>query len=205
LVCRGAGFWSTHADADPRKECSQNLVAAVLSLGGGAIDVCGETLTAAASTDDAATERIESIDNAFSALEALCVRNDGEQRLQLARQLTVLALNCIASGFGPDCSGSVNLGSLFGSCSAACAANTSIVRACSELTECVNGGGLFVDGECRPPANACEERALPPEVLSGNPIGCSDPGPAASGNECAMARKTRCTILPPSRDACAIH
>ncbi|HEX9688674.1 MAG TPA: SBBP repeat-containing protein, partial [Thermoanaerobaculia bacterium] len=199
-ICRDAGFWATHADVDPAKQCSQNITAAVITLGGGAIDICGETLTAAATTDDESTNLIESVDNASSALEALCVM-DGDQRLQLARQLTALSLNCIVSGLGADCAGSAELANVFASCNVACIENAAIVASCIERIECLNRGGLLEGAECRLFAG-CEARALPPEVLMGNPFRCPDPGPAGSGEECAAARKTRCTILPPGEALC---
>jgi hypothetical protein len=182
--------------------CSQNITAAVITLGGGAIHICGETLTAAATSDDEATDPIESVDNASSALEALCVRIEGQQRLQLARQLTAMSLNCIVSGFGADCAGSAQLANLFASCNAACIDDTAIVGSCIERVDCVNEGGFFDDAGCRPLASGCGLRALPEEVLTGNASSCPDPGPAGSSDECTAARKTPCTILPPGRTAC---
>jgi hypothetical protein len=144
---------------------------------------------------------IESVDNASSALEALCVKLGDGQRLQLARQLAALSLNCIVSGLGVDCAGSAQLANVFASCDAACIDDTAIVASCIERIECLNSGGPSKEAECRLFAG-CESRALPPEVLIGNPSRCPDPGPAGSGKECAAARKTRCTILPPGEALC---
>jgi hypothetical protein len=170
-------------------------------LGGGAIHICGETITAAATTDDQSTGLIESVDNASSALEALCVKVGGRQRLQLARQLTALSLNCIVSGLGADCAGSTQLANVFASCNAACIDDMAIVASCIERIECLNGGGLLEGAECGLFAG-CAARALPAEVLMGNPFRCPDPGPAGSGEECTVARKTQCTILPPGEALC---
>jgi hypothetical protein len=202
-ICRGAGFWATHADTDSRKACSQNITAAVIRQGGGAIEICGETLTAEATTDDEATALVESVDNASSALEALCVKIEGEQRLQLARQLTAMALNCIVSGLGADCGGSATLGDLFDFCNSACLADSASVASCIDRVDCFNGGGLFDGHRCIDEPNGCEQRDLPEFALTGNTTSCPDPGPAGSSDECKAARKTSCTILPPGQAACA--
>jgi hypothetical protein len=110
-------------------------------------------------------------------------------------------LNCIVSGFGADCAGSAPLANLIASCNAACIDDTAIVASCIERIECLNGGGLSESAECRLFAG-CEARALPAEVLIGNPSGCPDPGPAGSSGECTAARKTQCTILPPGEALC---
>ena len=200
-VCRGAGFWANHAGTDSRKQCSQNITAAVITLGGGAIQVCGETLTAAATTDDVGTDLIESVDNASSALEALCINVAGDQRLQLTRQLTTMSLNCIVSGLGGDCAGSVPLADLFASCNAACVEGSAAVGSCIARIECANGGRLSDGIECRSPANGCEAGALPPAVVAASSQ-CPDLGPAGSSKMCSDARKTRCAILPPGEAAC---
>jgi hypothetical protein len=202
-ICRGAGFWATHADADSRKACSQNITAAVIRQGGGSIEICGETLTAEATTDDEATVLVESVDNASSALEALCVKIEGDGRLQLARQLTAMALNCIVSGLGADCGGSATLGDLFDFCNAACLADTASVASCIDRVDCFNSGGFFDGLRCIDEPNGCEHRDLPELALTGNTSSCPDPGPAGSSDECKAARKTSCTILPPGQAACA--
>jgi hypothetical protein len=170
-------------------------------LGGGEIHVCGETITAAATTDDQSTGLIESVGNAASALEALCVKVGGQSRLQLARELTALSLNCIVSGLGADCAGSAQLANVFAFCNAACIDDPALVASCIERIECLNDGGRSGGAECLLFAG-CEERALPAGVLIGNPSGCPDPGPAGSRDECIAARKTECTILPPGEALC---
>jgi hypothetical protein len=158
-------------------------------------------LTAAATTDDVGTDLIESVDNASSALEALCINVAGDQRLQLARQLTTMSLNCIVSGLGGDCAGSVPLADLFASCNAACVEGSAAVGSCIARIECANGGGLSDGIECRSPANGCEAGALPPAVVAASSQ-CPDLGPAGSSKMCADARKTRCAIVPPGEAAC---
>ena len=55
-----------------------------------------------------------------SANEAICVKVQGQQFRQLARQLTCLALNCQFTGGGEDCTGETaggqDLGALFAVC-----------------------------------------------------------------------------------------
>lgn len=165
------------------------MTAAVIELAGGTLSICGETLTSEATTDDATTPGFDAVDDASSALEALCIRVEGDRRLALARDLTVLALNCVASGFGPECQGAgSSLAELFASCNAACASDSPGVASCIASIAAVS--------------SQCEEGDLPALALLGNPATCSDPGPAGSSKACSAARKTRCTILSPGRGSC---
>jgi hypothetical protein len=81
-ICRTAGFWAEHGGSE--KGCSQNITQTVIDAAG-PLAVCGESISTTG------------IDDAASALEAMCVRVRGEQRLQLARQLTAAALNCVVT------------------------------------------------------------------------------------------------------------
>lgn len=72
---RTAGFWKNRPE----------VAEAVLDDVGG-VTVCGVLIT---NVD---------VDDANSALEAMCVTPEGAQRLQLARQLTAAALNLAAGG-----------------------------------------------------------------------------------------------------------
>ena len=87
----------------------------MIDLGGGSLQICGECINSTVP-----------INNAASAIEAMCVSPQGDQRLQLVRQLTAGALNCIVSGGGADCSGT-SVDQLFADCNAACIGNTSQV------------------------------------------------------------------------------
>jgi hypothetical protein len=165
------------------------VTAAVIELAGGSLSICGQTLTSEATTDDPSTPALDAVDDASSALEALCIRVEGDRRLVLARELTILALNCVASGFGPECQGAGgSLAELFASCNAVCASDSAAVGSCLASLAAVS--------------SRCEEGDLPALALLGNADSCSDPGPAGSSKACSAARKTRCTILAPGRGSC---
>jgi hypothetical protein len=67
---------------------------------------------------------LEAVGNADSVLEAMCTSPRGENRLQLVRQLTGMALNCVISEFGPDCGSNPGLSDLYNTCNDACINNT---------------------------------------------------------------------------------
>jgi hypothetical protein len=156
--CRTPGFWGTHGDADDNQACSQNITGAVLAAAGGSISICGATIS---NTD---------CDSANSALEALCVRVQGEQTRQLARQLTAARLNCIVSGeTGGACDG-ISINDVFDACNVACAAGdvTATVGSdevdCIGAIDCFNNGGQFdnatgvcTTGTCSVGGAACGE------------------------------------------------
>jgi hypothetical protein len=141
--CRTPGFWGTHADADPDKACSQDITSAVIAAAGGSITICGETLTAAATTAPPPPNG-----NASSAIEAMCVRVQGQPARQLARQLTAARLNCIVSGeTGGACDG-VSVNEVFDLCNAACPADIEVTIGsdtvnCIDALDCFNNGGQF--------------------------------------------------------------
>src|SRR5262249_26781120 len=97
-ICRTPGYWGNHP----------NVTSQVITLAGGCLNVCGEKIKDVATND------------ADSAVEAICVSPQGEQRLQLARQLTSMALNCVISDFTGTCSGNAGLAELFSDCNNAC-------------------------------------------------------------------------------------
>ena len=135
--------------------------------------------------------------SADSALEAICVSPRGEIRLQLARQLTAMALNCAVNGFGGDCSGHARLAPLFALCNDACAQNTNDVGDCIGMIDCFNNGGDAdpVSGLCMVDSIAnCHLRPLP-SPYDGN-------SPASSSQACASARKNTCTVLPSGEQTC---
>ncbi len=76
-----------------------------------------------------------------SALEAICVHIAGDLELQLIRQLTAAALNCVISGGGEDCS-SVSIENVYQACNVGCETDTFPVGYCEDGTSC------SVDADC---------------------------------------------------------
>ena len=108
------------------KSRSQNITQAVIDAAlGGSLSICGQTI------DNT------SVGNMMSALEAMCVSPRGEQRLQLARQLTAAALNCVISGAGADCAGLPEVP--FSACNTACALDGDIGTCIEDLDDFNNG------------------------------------------------------------------
>src|SRR6185436_7946289 len=149
---------------------------------GGCLQVCGEVI------------KNVTVASADSALESICVSPRGDSRLQLARQLTSMALNCVVSERGTDC-GPLNtgLGTLFSECNKACLGQPSslTVGDCISAVDCFNNGGAPDEetGLCgTDPNGSCHERALPSSL----PLGSAD-----TPKECNAARKNDCGILPP--------
>ncbi len=182
-ICRTGGFYGTHAGTDKRG--SQNITQAILDAAANAgtpVTVCGECI------------RSTSLEDEASALEAICVAPSTNRAapLQLARQLTVMALNCVVSGFGADCSGDAALGALFSSCNAACLGGN--VGDCIDAIDCFNNGGAF-----DPESDTCEEveDSCHDEPLCNEDLGLcfESPGPAGSSKACNAATKNDCTIF----------
>jgi hypothetical protein len=189
-ICRTGGFYGTHAGREKRG--SQNITQAILDYAanslGTPITVCGECILNTALEDEA------------SAVEAICVKpsTDKDSPLQLARQLTVMALNCTISGFGADCSGDAALGDLFSMCDEACLNGASLGN-CVDAVDCFNNGGHFnaETGSCETTGDSCHSRPLCNEDIGL----CFDrPGPAGSSTKCNAAIGRRrapndCTIF----------
>jgi hypothetical protein len=166
-ICRTPGFWGSHAGTEhPR---ATDLTQLVIDAAGGSLDICGQTIT---NTD---------VGNMMSALEAMCVKVQGVQRRQLARQLTAAALNCVISGGGADCS-DTSVEALFAEANAACAANS------GNLSQYIDGIDAFNNGE------ECHDRDLSEsDVFDGvSPL----PGPAGSSRACNAAAKNNVFIFP---------
>jgi hypothetical protein len=200
--CRSPGFWSGHAGTE--KQCSQDVTQAVIAANGGTLQVCGETITTTA------------LDDANSAVEAMCVRIRGDQQLQLARQLTALALNCVVSelnaGLDPAgnalCTG-VGVRALFDDCNAVCAGarGTRTVESCLDAIECVNNGGRPVWGYCLMDNDSCKDVDFPPCAVLPLPNcgnGCSDHiGQNGSSWKCQSARDNDCAVVGTGEASCA--
>jgi hypothetical protein len=199
-ICRTPGFWAEHADQDPDKHCSQDITGAAIAACGGSISVCGQTITNT------------NLDNAHSALEAMCIKVRGTQTLQLARQLTAAQLNCCVTGdvtIGNDCS----VADLINTCNAVCAGTSTAktVGDCISAIDCFNNGGTFSNGTCTPGgANNCHNQALPLSDLNlpnNNPASgqCfGQQGAAGSPDECNTARNgNSCVVIPaPNGSGC---
>jgi len=199
-ICRTPGFWGTHAREDGR---SQNITQAVIEAGGGSLEVCGECI-----------DSTVPIDNAASAIEAICVNPAGNIKLQNVRQLTAMALNCVISGFGADCGGNSDLDGLFTDCNNACLGNSSTRTnaQCRDEIDCFNNGGSFSKGACTPGGeDNCHNRPLVNESLD---LNFEPPGPAGSEGDCNAAKTTNgngngkkgtgteCTVIPPGESKC---
>ena len=152
VVCRTPGFWGTHAEADARKPNSQDITGAFLP-----VTVCGVVLT---NTD---------VGNSCSAQESLCVSPRGDQRLQLARQLTAARLNCNVEPCGTA------ILTLLDGCDQACIANDDATA----IGECIEDVDAFNNGTS-PDALGCHDRDIP---------GFQPPGPAGSPGDCNVAKE----------------
>jgi hypothetical protein len=144
---RTIGFYKTHPAV------TQQILDAH-----GPLSVCGRTLT---DTDVA---------HAHSALEALCGSPQGDQRLQLVRQLTGAALSTAAGGaqFDPR------------ACNAVCqdpAATAAALSACIDAADAFNNSG---DGVTAPwdPAGPADPR--PCDLAAKSPCTILDPSACAS-------------------------
>lgn len=184
-ICRSAGFWSTHAGA------TGNVTRAAIDACDGCLNVCGEIISDTA------------LDSADSALEALCIAPRGDSRLQLARQLATLSLNCCISGFGKRCENDPERAALFASCDTLCTGDDgSNLDECIEMLECLNEGGTLSDDSkrrCR--RGTCGDRAVCNDELGL----CFTGVPGSSALECSEARGpfNECTLLPPGEQECA--
>ena len=174
-ICRTPGFWSTHSAGDNKnsyklKKNSYNLTQMAIDAAGGSLSICGTTI------DNT------NVGNEFSALEAMCVSPQGNQLLQLARQLTAMSLNCIISGGGADCSGT-SVESLFQAANEACASG---VANASDYISDVDAFNNGVDSDCH-------ERELSESDVFGGIARL--PGSAGSSKLCNEARKNDVLIL----------
>ena len=200
-ICRTPGFWGTHACPGGtqsslgtcEKANSQNITQIVLDQLPG-LTICGHPVNTTDLTDT-------------SAVEAICVAIKGDSTLQVARQLTAAALNCIVSnstgcgGAGQNatdpCTG-VSVDAVFAACNdpANACAVTAVVGGttvdCISALDCFNNGGDFdvATGTCSASTNSCHDRLLVNGCFNFEP-----PGPAGSPKECNDARKDAITIF----------
>lgn len=208
-ICRTAGFWGLHAGTE--KNNSQNVTQAVIDAAPAGLMVCGEMVD---NTD---------LDRFGSALEATCLSVQGAQVLQLARQLTAAALNCVISGSPMDCDGT-SIAGLFSDCNAACATGTDPdeIAYCETAIDCWNNGGDLLPsgmcqlGVCAHDGSPCEENENCGYDLEGTEIECvpftdtchdqplvnedlgldfEPPGAAGSSRACNAAIRNDCTFF----------
>ena len=123
----------------------------------------------------------------MSALEALCVSPKGDQRLQLARQLTAAALNCVISGAGANCGGLLEIKATFTNCNNLCAGPPG-----TDLGMCIEELDAFNNGIT--PFPNCAGQSL---VNVGLGLNFEPPGPAGSSQACKAATKNGTTIFGP--------
>jgi hypothetical protein len=209
-ICRTPGFWGTHAGAE--KTNSQNITQAVLDAVGG-VTVCGQPIFTTV------------LETRTSAVEGMCVSPKGDQKLQLARQLTAAALNCVMSGGGAGCTG-VSIQAKFATCNDVCSGISSAMTVgdCIAAIDCFNNGGSPMSnggcsmGTCNGDGvTQCEDDDSCTHMNSvgstatcvPNLGNCHDralvnqslgldfdpPGPAGSSGSCNSARKNKCNIF----------
>jgi hypothetical protein len=207
-LCRTPGFWGTHGGEEKSNSTNitQEVLDAYFAANGAWPVICGTEIS---NTD---------VGSVNSALEAICVSPKGNQVLQLARQLTAAALNCIVTNSqdpngeacpiagltGAVCD-TVSIEDIFNACNDACEAGETTVTIDSETVGCVgaidcfnNGGnfhfddilGEFVCGEVSDEEN-CHLQPLDQGCFDFEP-----PGSAGSSGACNDARKNDVNILP---------
>jgi hypothetical protein len=156
-ICRTPGFWGTHPTE------TQTLLN---HLGG--VTICGVPVQA---YDDCAAE-------------GLCNSPKGNKQLITARHLLTTALNCVLTSGDYTCGGqATELGNLFSTCNAACAANTTAVMAvCAPQLDCYNNGGHWEDA-----------LRLGLQLMGRGPH-LSDPDPTNSASRSATATTSRWTV-----------
>ena len=100
-------------------------------------------------------------------VEAICVSPSGDSQLQLGRQLTAAALNCMLSGGGDDCTGT-SIEPVFSSCNSTCIdpLQEDQVNSCIEKLDCFNNGGMWNEDD--PQAMYCEMNV--PESCHDQPL-----------------------------------
>jgi cysteine-rich repeat protein len=199
-ICRSPGFWGTHAGVE--KTRSKNITEAVIDCADGncadhtANDyllICGEKID---SPDSNPADGTTDWNDAASSTEALCVPVKGAQILQLARQLTAAALNCILSNGDETCASTPLYATAFANCNTTCAASTTTkeeLTACIGELDCLNNGRTFINGLCLDPApGSCSERQLVNVALG---LDFEPPGPAGSPDACHAAHATKCNVV----------
>jgi len=202
-ICRAPGFWGTHAGTE--KTRSQNITEAVIDCADGNcadhtvndyLLICGEKID---SPDSNPADGTTDWNDASSSTEALCVPVKGAQILQLARQLTAAALNCVMSNGDETCASTPSFATVFASCNTTCADSTATKEertACIGELDCLNNGKTFASGLCLDPVPGnCSERQLVNRALGQD---FTSLGPAGSPDACQEAHATKCNVVGPA-------
>jgi len=202
-ICRTPGFWGTHAGVE--KKNSTNITEAVIDCADGncanhtANDyllICGEKID---SPDSNPADGTTDWNDAASSTEAMCMTVKGFPKIQLARQLTAAALNCLISGGGADCAGTGLYSTVFAFCNSKCSSGTATkgeLTGCVGALDCLNNGNNYADGVCTPGGvNNCHDRVLVNEDLG---LDFDPPGPAGSSDACNAANGSICAVLGPT-------
>ncbi len=217
LICKGPGFYSTHGGSEKSGKSARaavNVTQMIIDAAGGCVEICGEKINA---TDT---------DNADSALEGLCVSPKSDPKIKVYRMLITTALNCIVSGFGPDCMDAPeDIAMLFDECNMACInGDTTMIKSCVDELDCVNNGGAYDNGFCQTgecsdnmqPCNESDHSNCGVGAVCVQTDGCDDlplvnedlslyfdPEPAASSPKaCNAATKSSCTGVGSDEDEC---
>jgi hypothetical protein len=210
-ICRTPGFWGTHAGTEKGNgKGSVNITEAVIDCVDGNcadhtasdfLSICGEKID---SPDTNPADGTTDVNDAASSTEALCVPVKGDSILQLARQLTAAALNCVISGGGADCAGTPLYSTVFSDCNSKCAsgvASKDEMTACIGQLDCLNNGGTFDNGICSAGGSGnCHDRLLVNDTLG---LNFEPPGAAGSSNACNAAHDTACTVVGPGENQCS--
>ena len=137
--------------------------------------------------------------DAASALEALCVKVQGQQTRQLTRQLLSAALNCVMSGVGNTCAGTNAID--WATCNAVCQGTSSAMT----VNQCISSLDAFNNGV----GTGCHDRDLPLDTIFPDGTRCTTNGgapklgPAGSSDECNAAKGNTCTTIQPGENSCA--
>jgi len=158
-ICRTPGFWKTHAGSE---KGGPNVTGTVLAASTVPVIVCGDLVS-------------DSVD----VMENMCVQVRGNPLVQLKRQLTAAALNCIMSTGNGDCTG-VSIESLFADCNAACVGGTST----RTPSQCIGEIDAFNNGLTTEPS--CHEQPLCNEDIA---LCIGKTGPASSPRQCSDISK----------------
>jgi len=184
---RGPGYWSTHSGYE--KKNSHNIGQMVIDAVG-PLEVCGQTITTTSRHDSPYVEGL----GLSSALEGLCVKDNGVQQRQLYRHLLTTALNCGMSGVDCDAITLKHAGVKFSDCNDLCAgnapANVPSIGACVRSLSCFNNGGEMSGKQCVQNTNSCQQPVCNPAIGEE----CPPQTPASSPRACNEATMNDCTI-----------
>ena len=137
------------------------------------------------------------VDSASSVLEAICTHGGG--LIQLGRQLTVAALNCINSNAPADCFGVPGFDVAFATCDSVCedGIDGGAISGCIDIVDCLNNGG-------QPSLNGGNEFFCASGICADNGMACTN-GDLASAMIRRKVRVTRRRHVMTTRCSLAIR